>query len=78
MAIFQADVCPIPISVSPTQADFLFAEMACPIRPEILSSLVVYSYSVLVNFIRVFHTALAYLDIERGIETHRQVTCVVF
>lgn len=26
--IFQADVCAIPISVSPTQADFLLAEIA--------------------------------------------------
>lgn len=31
----------MPISVSPTQADFLAAEMACPIRPETLSSFVV-------------------------------------
>jgi hypothetical protein len=39
--IRQADVCPIPISVSPTHADFFPAEIACPIRPETFSSLVV-------------------------------------
>jgi len=32
----------MPISVSPTQADFLAAEMAWPMSPETLSSLVVW------------------------------------
>jgi hypothetical protein len=40
--IFHADVWPSPISVSPTQADFLLADVACPINPETLSSFVVY------------------------------------
>ena len=41
--MFHADVWPIPISVSPTQADFLLADVACPISPETLSSFVVYN-----------------------------------
>lgn len=41
--MFHADVWPIPISVSPTQADFLLADVACPINPETLSSFVVYN-----------------------------------
>ena len=39
--IFHAEVWPIPISVSPTQADFLPAEMACPINPDTFNSFVV-------------------------------------
>lgn len=39
--IFHAEVWPMPISVSPTQADFLPAEMAWPIKPDTLSSFVV-------------------------------------
>ena len=38
---FQADVCPMPISVSPTQADFLPVDIACPMSPETFSSFVV-------------------------------------
>jgi len=41
--MFHVDVWPIPISVSPTQADFLLADVACPINPETLSSFVVYN-----------------------------------
>ena len=39
--MFHADVWPSPISVSPTHADFLLADVACPISPETLSSFVV-------------------------------------
>jgi hypothetical protein len=43
---FHALVCPIPISVSPTHADFLPAEMACAIIPDTRSSFVVCTSSV--------------------------------
>jgi hypothetical protein len=39
--IRQADFCQIPITISPTHAGFFPAEIACPIGPETLNSLVV-------------------------------------
>lgn len=71
--IFQADVCPMPISVSPTHADFFPAEIAWPMRPDTLSSFVVYRK---VN--QVTSRPLGtYLNIERRVEAHLQLASLV-
>jgi len=75
--IFHADVWPIPISVSPTQADFLLADVACPISPETLSSFVVY------NTVRTISgdpggSSEPYLNVKRCVETHLKVSLFVF
>jgi hypothetical protein len=74
---FQADVCPMPISVSPTHADFLPVDIACPMSPETFSSFVV-CQAVLVyqnGSLDYFH---ADLNIESGVESHRQVALIIF
>ena len=76
--IFHADVWPMPISVSPTQADFLLADVACPINPETLSSFVV--YDTVRNESRVLRGggAESYLNIKRCVKTHLKVSLFVF
>lgn len=72
---FQAEVWPIPISVSPTHADFLPAEMAWPIRPDTFSSFVVYDdYFKRRKRSRRIDTNL---DIECCIEAHLQMTLII-
>lgn len=58
----------MPISVSPTQADFLPADMACPMRPETLSSLVVYGGIEITGHYK--QSEEKYLDVKGGIEAH--------
>lgn len=74
---FQADVCPMPISVSPTHADFFPVDIACPMSPETFSSFVVCKAVLVYRNVSLdyFH---AYLNIEGGVESHRQVTLIIF
>ena len=72
---FQADVCPIPISVSPTHADFLPVDIACPMSPETFSSFVVCKVAL------VYQNGFAWftdLNIKSGVESHRQVALIIF
>jgi len=75
--MFHADVWPIPISVSPTQADFLLADVACPIKPETLSSFVVYD-RIRDNFREGEGGGQLYLNVKRRVETHLEVSLLVF
>jgi hypothetical protein len=74
---FQADVCPMPISVSPTHADFLPVDIACPMSPETFSSFVVCKVVLVYQ-----NTPLDYfypdLDIKGSVEPHRQVALIIF
>jgi hypothetical protein len=73
---FQADVCPMPISVSPTHADFLPVDIACPMSPETFSSFVV--CIVALRYQRVnFDYCHPDLNIKGGIESHRQVALII-
>jgi hypothetical protein len=74
---FHADVCPMPISVSPTHADFLPVDIACPMSPETFSSFVVCkAVSIYQNAsLDYFHPDL---NIKGGVESHRQVALIIF
>ena len=64
----------MPISVSPTQGDFLPAEMACPMSPDTLSSLVVWTEGQC----EVMSWAdCTDLDVKGGIEAHLEETLVI-
>jgi hypothetical protein len=75
----------MPISVSPTQADFLLAEMTWPMTPEILSSFVVWKgrvrdgQGVSRPLAKTLHgqarqASSAHQDIKRCVETHLEPT----
>jgi hypothetical protein len=74
---FQADVCPMPISVSPTHADFLPVDIACPMSPETFSSFVVCEVALVYQ-----NMSLDYfypnLNVKGGVESHRQVALIIF
>jgi len=74
---FQADVCPMPISVSPTHADFLPVDIACPMSPETFSSFVVCKVALVYQNVSLdyFHPDL---NIKGGVESHRQVALIIF
>jgi hypothetical protein len=74
---FQADVCPMPISVSPTHADFLPVDIACPMSPETFSSFVVCKVALVYQNapLDYFHPDL---DIKGGVESHRQIALIIF
>jgi hypothetical protein len=73
--IFHAEVCPIPISVSPTQGDFLPAEIAWPMSPDTFSSFVVYS-----SLSKLTKRAIgsSYLHVKSCIKSHFQKSLIVF
>jgi hypothetical protein len=74
---FQADVCPMPISVSPTHADFFPVDIACPMSPETFSSFVVCKVALVYQngSLDYFHPDL---NIEGRVESHRQVALIIF
>jgi hypothetical protein len=73
---FQAEVCPIPISVSPTHADFFPVEIACPISPETFSSFVVYIKKLVDE--RVVAKFYPNLNVKCGVKSHSQIALIVF
>jgi len=75
--MFHADVWPIPISVSPTQADFLLADVECPINPETLSSFVVCN-TVRNDFWVLPGAGGPYLNVKRCVKAHLKVSLFVF
>jgi len=74
---FQADVCPMPISVSPTHADFLPVDIACPMSPETFSSFVVCKVALVYQNASLDHFNPD-LNIKGGVESHRQVALIIF
>jgi hypothetical protein len=77
--IFQAEVWPMPISDSPTQADFLPLEIAWPKRPETLSSFVVWRKRGIVEPRVGLERELSwtYLNVKHRIETYRQMPLII-
>jgi hypothetical protein len=67
----------MPISVSPTHADFLPVDIACPMSPETFSSFVVCIAALKYQRVN-FDYCHPDLNIKGGVESHCQVALIIF